>query len=470
MADAVPVITPGGGDELRFQEERVVAFLKTLEVMAAGDIEQRLPISPEHDVLDAIAYAINVLVGELAWNNARAKAAQEAQAEELRAAVAAAERASAAKSIFLGNMSHEIKTPVAAMLGFADLLGGDLPEMARADLVRRLRINGEAVISILSDLLDLARLDANKIEVTPEQVSLIDVVSEVLASVEVQTRAKRLDVRVDFPIDALGTLRTDRFRLRQILVNLVANAVKFTSAGGIRVAAAVTRAADGDRWVVDITDTGIGIAPERHPFVFEPFEQGDPSIARTYGGVGLGLALSRRLAEQLGGSLLLLASVPGEGTTFRLTVKSLAAAPETRIPTAGRSPLPPAAALAGFHILLAEDHPDMRMAVRMLLEQSGASVETACDGREAVAKASASAFDVVLMDLRMPHMSGLEATRTLRAQGVATPIVALTADPAMMHRAEAIDSGCDECLSKPFLPRDLVAAIRFLRERKESAV
>jgi signal transduction histidine kinase len=464
MADPIPAVKPPAA-ELRFDADRVKALLETLEVMAAGHLEERLAISPLHDTLDAIAHGINVLVGELRWAGARAKEVQEEKAAELRAAAAAAERANNAKSIFLSNMSHELRTPIAAMLGFADLLESELSPPARADLVRRLRANGQAVLSVLGDLLDLARLDANKIDLTLESVSLHDIVGEVVASVEIEARGKGLELRSDLPVGTAGTLRTDRYRLRQILVNLMANAVKFTSRGGVVVSARVVRSEDGDDWVLDVSDTGIGIAPERHPYVFELFEQADSSIARTYGGVGLGLALSRRLAAQLGGTLILLRSIPGEGTTFRLTVRSQPAPAETPV-TATAAPDRSPCAITGLRVLVAEDHPDMQVAVRMLLEQEGASVAVVRDGREAVTRALADSFDVVLMDLRMPHMDGLEATRVLRAEGYAAPIVALTADPAMLNRVEAIERGCNECLSKPFLSRDLVATIRRLHDRR----
>jgi signal transduction histidine kinase/ActR/RegA family two-component response regulator len=465
MADSAPPVTPRT-EELGFERDRVAALLKTLEIMAAGHVDMRLPISTRHDALDAIAHGINVLVGELAWAGARAKEAQDETAAVLRAAVADAERANAAKSVFLSNITHEIRTPIAAMLGFADLLESDLSPEARADLVRRLRANGKAVLSVLGNLLDLARLDAHKIELIAEEVSVVDVVCEVLASVEIEANAKGLGVRAEFPRGAASTMRSDPYRLRQILVNLLANALKFTSTGGIFVSVHLIPATDGDQWAIDVADTGIGIASERHQHVFELFEQADPSIGRNYGGVGLGLALSRRMAEHLGGSLVLLRSVPGEGTTFRLTLKSLPLTVDPRSQAKTLPSLQETNAIDGLRVLLAEDHADIRLAVQMLLEQAGASVELADDGREAVTKALADTFDVVLMDLRMPHLNGLDAARLLRAQGSNVPIVALTADPAMVHRAAAIDGGCDECLSKPFLARDLVASIRALHDRR----
>jgi CheY-like chemotaxis protein len=237
----------------------------------------------------------------------------------------------------------------------------------------------------------------------------------------------------------------------------LANAVKFTEAGGIDVSLRVSFGADGEQWTIDITDTGIGIAPEHHANLFEPFGQADASITRTYGGSGLGLALSQRLAELLGGNLVLLRSAPGKGTAFRLTLKPLRAQTQKReLDPAGDGD----GDLDGLRILLAEDHRDLHLALRKFLEQAGATVESAYDGREAVAIAALAPFDLVLMDLKMPHLDGFEATRALRSQGCAVPIIALTADLASVFRDAALDAGCDACLSKPFTLDALNGSIR----------
>ena len=430
-------------------DHRVAELLRIVELMAAGDTNQRLVISDKHDELDAIAHGINVLVGELGWATARIIEAQEERA-------AAAERASAAKNMFFRNLSHEIRTPIAAMLGFADLLSSaDPAEPLRVDLIKRLQANGLAVLSLLDDVLDLARLDANKVVLRPESVCVVDLVREVLASLQVDSRAKGLLMRVEAADEALGSIRTDRDRLRQILVNLATNAVKFTETGSITASLGANA---GEQWTIDLTDTGIGITQDQRAHLFEPFEQANASIAQAYGGSGLGLALSRKLAEQLGGTLLLLHSAPGEGSTFRLTLKPLKEAePEPAPPAADEKTV---SGIEGLRVLLAEDHRDLHAALRGLLENAGATVESVHDGREAVERVQSGVFDVVLMDLRMPNMDGLQATRALRNQGYDLPIIALTADPATLRRAEALQAGCDACLSKPFKPDDLISAIR----------
>ena len=439
---------------VEFSSDRVAEFLEVLEQMAAGNTSLRLPISPGHDELDALAHAVNVLIGELEFATARAVEAHQERA-------ASAERANASKNTFLRNMSHEVRTPIAAMLGFAHLLSSDdLAPGARREYLRRLRTNGQAVLSLLDDLLDLARLDAHKIALDPASVSVLDLAREVLASLEVESRAKGLEMQVVASDLGPGTIWTDRYRLRQILVNLVANAVKFTPAGRIVIALNATRDAEDEQWTIDITDTGIGIAADRYEQLFEPFEQVDASVASAYGGHGLGLSLSRRLAEQLGGSLTLLRSAPGEGTAFRLVLKPLPRPREAGSVQEGRTFGREALALDGLRILLAEDHRDLHMALRGLLEEGGAVVESAYTGQEAVDTAVSGTFDVILMDLRMPRLDGLQATRALRSRGCGITIIALTADPATVRRAEALGAGCDGCLSKPFELEELATAIK----------
>jgi signal transduction histidine kinase len=442
---------------VEFDGDRFAEFLRVLELMAAGDTQRRLEISSSHDELDAVAHGINVLVGELGWATARMLEAQEERA-------VSAEQANDAKNVFLRNMSHEIRTPITAMLGFANLLdSAGLAGPNGSELLARLQANGLAVLSLLDDLLDLAKLDAQKIVLNPEAVSVFELVREVFVSLEIDSRAKGLEMRVEATDSALGFIQTDRYRLRQILVNVVANAVKFTSAGSIVVSLRTSPDPEGERWSIDIADTGIGIAADRHPHMFEPFEQGGDAIRRVYGGNGLGLALSRRLAERLGGALELLHSAPGQGTAFRLILRPLQTVPKLESLPADVTSVPAAPsidAIEGWRILLAEDHHDLNFALRTMLAREGATVESVYDGREAVAKAMSATFDVVLMDLRMPHMDGLEATRTLRRQGSLVPIIGLTADPDALNRAEALEAGCVACLSKPFKLEDLTATIQ----------
>ncbi len=415
--------------------------------MAAGDESVMLPLSPARDELDAIAHGINVLADELRWANARANEA---------------------KNVFLRTASHEIRTPIASILGIADLLSGDhVTDADRADLVARLRANCQALLSLVANVLDLSRIEADKIALTYEPVSPLELVQEVVRSLEQDARAKGVAVRIEFEMSSSMTISTDRLRLRQILVNVIANAVKFTPHGEIRISLGIHRLADGERLTVDVTDTGIGIAPHQIPALFEPFGQAD-TIARVHGGTGLGLALSRRLAEQLGGSLVLVSSEVGRGTTFRIAVGAPAAgvADANRASSRESSRAPDRArVLAGLRVLLAEDHPDLRLAIGRALGIEGARLEYAANGHDAIAMAGQSKFDVVVMDLLMPALNGLDATRELRAVGNHVPVIAISADATPGARTAAIDAGCNAFLCKPFDAGDLVAAIRFQTTR-----
>jgi len=424
---------------------RVSALLQRLERMAAGDENVMIPLSPSRDELDAIAHGINVLADELRWANARA---------------------SEAKNAFLRTASHEIRTPIASILGIADLLDrDDIGDAGRADLLVRLRANCQSLLALVANVLDLSRIEADKIVLTYEPVSPLQLVQEVVRSLEQDARAKGVAVRIDFEMGSSPTISTDRLRLRQILVNVIGNAVKFTPSGEVRASLAAHRAADGERLTIDVADTGIGIAPHQVARLFEPFGQAD-AVARVHGGTGLGLALSRRLAEQLGGSLELVSSEVGRGSTFRLMLPARGAVAADGNRTAALDPPRRGsidAALVGMQILLAEDHPDLRMAIGRALGLEGASISFATNGHEAVAIAGNTTFDVIVMDLLMPAMNGLDATRAIRTAGSRVPVIAVSADATPGARTAAIDAGCNAFLCKPFDSGDLIAAIRFLR-------
>jgi CheY-like chemotaxis protein len=422
--------------------------------MAAGDESEMIPLSSSRDELDAIAYGINVLADELRWATARA---------------------SEAKNAFLRTASHEIRTPIASILGIVDLLDRDpVSDTDRADLLARLRANCRALLSLVTNVLDLSRIEADKIAFTFEAVSPLELVQEVVQSLEQDARAKGVAVRIQFEMGSSMAISTDRLRLRQILVNVIANAVKFTPPpqGEIRISMGIHPVAGRDRLTVDVADTGVGIAPDQIPRLFEPFGQAD-AVARAHGGTGLGLALSRRLAEQLGGSLVLVSSEVGRGTTFRIAIDAhdsgAADSHPTSSPDSDRASagLP---ALIGLQILLAEDNADLQLAIGRALALEGAALYLAVNGREAIEMAERSKFDIIIMDLLMPVMSGLEATRALRAAGSRVPIIAISADATARARTATVDAGCNAFLCKPFDSGDLVAAIRFLHPRAESLV
>jgi two-component system, sensor histidine kinase len=448
-----------------FDPGRFAALLERLEQMAAGDETQMIPLSPSRDELDAIAHGINVLADELRWANARRAEAEAQTAAELTRSKERAERASEAKTVFLRTASHEIRTPIASIIGITDLLARErVSDADRVDLVARLRANCQALLSLVANVLDLSRIEADKISLTYEPVSPLDLVQEVVRSLEQDARAKGVAVRIQFEMGSSTTISTDRLRLRQILVNVLANAVKFTPRGEIRISLGVNNGGEGERLTIDVADTGIGIAPNQIPALFEPFGQAD-TVARVHGGTGLGLALSRRLAEQLGGSLVLVSSELGRGTTFRITIAARAArvADDNGAPPGDSTRPPPRVrVLAGLQILLAEDHPDLRLAIGRALALEGAKLEYAANGHEGITMAERGKFDVIVMDLLMPLVNGLDATRALRAAGNRVPVIAISADATPGARTAAIDAGCNAFLCKPFDSGDLIAAIRFL--------
>jgi signal transduction histidine kinase/CheY-like chemotaxis protein len=358
------------------------------------------------------------------------------------------ERASEAKSEFLAHMSHEIRTPMTAILGFAEMLEEDRLSPEQLEHLATIRRNGEHLIAVINDILDLSRVEAGRLELEmgPTRPDLI--VREVAALMEPRAAERGLELRVDVAPSARGTIRSDATRLRQVLINLAANAVKFTESGSVRLAVR----ADSDRTLrFDVADTGPGIPPEKIGEIFRPFTQVDASMSRRYGGTGLGLAISSRLAEALGGELLVESQV-GRGSVFSLRVRAEAIpSPSSETPTlAGvRS----ATVLRG-RVLIAEDGPDNRRLLAHLLERWGLEVEIAENGREALERvasceARGEPIGLVLMDMQMPEIDGYEAARSLRARGFQAPIVALTAHAMEGSRDACLAAGCDHFLTKP---------------------
>lgn len=426
--------------------ERMATLLRALGRIAGGDLDSRIPISDKHDELDAIAHAINVLVGEL-----------QIVAEGLRRAKEEAEAASMAKTVFLRNVSHEIRTPLTVVLGTADLIASQsLPKARVEQLHERIVANGRALVTILDDLLDLAKVEAQRIDFEMGSVRVAQVASEVTTSFETVAARKKIALVFDANDARDACVVADEKRLRQILMNIVGNAVKFTDRG--QVAVSLARAPDGTQVFVDIADTGIGMTAAQARDVFEPFAQADPTIARRYGGSGLGLAISKRLAQGMGGTLEVAATAPGVGTTFRLALPATTAEPVIPM-IAPSTEMQDRSPLRGLRILVVEDHPDVRATTVELLGRAGATICAAADGLDAVEAVGRAAFDAILMDVRMPRLDGIEATRRLRASGHTMPIIAVTADAVPEQRVECMSAGCNGYLSKPLDLQQLVALL-----------
>ncbi|MCC5824451.1 MAG: response regulator [Phycisphaerales bacterium] len=393
---------------------------------------------------------------------------------ELRLAKEQAEAASRAKSEFLANMSHEIRTPMTAILGYADLAIEERDDpAARARHLGVIKRSGEHLLCIINDILDLSKLDAGEMSAARDEVCPEQLCRGVVDMLRVQADSKGLDLRFEYDGAAPGAVISDAIRLRQILLNLVGNAVKFTDKGSVTVRLsydAHTAAA-----IVRVEDTGVGIKGHDLEQIFMPFHQADSSATRRHGGTGLGLAIARRFARLLGGDIAV-ESRPGHGSVFTLTFHAEAPAarpePGETLEAAAR----PAGAwgsggraLEGRRILLAEDGPDNRRLISFLLGKAGAEVLAAEHGRaavELVLGAGGVAPELILMDMQMPEMDGYAATRALRGAGVRTPVIALTAHAMQGDRERCLEAGCDEYLTKPINRDELIAAcVRFLGVR-----
>ncbi len=386
-----------------------------------------------------------------------------------------AQSATRAKSEFLANMSHEIRTPMTAILGFAEVLLGepDFDDAPRESIeaIHTIQRNGKYLLELINDILDLSKIEAGKLDVEPAVCSPIEVLDDVLTLMRVRAEAKNLPLTLEFASGVPELIHCDPLRLKQILINLVGNAIKFTEVGGVcMVACTVHQLGKPTLLQIDVTDTGIGLTEEQVWNVFRPFCQADSSTARKYGGTGLGLTISKRLAEMLGGDVIL-RSEPGKGSTFSVTVETgdlegvkLLTAPEQA--TARAKPAPTASAASSVRldgrILLAEDGPDNQRLISFVLKKAGAEVDVADNGQIACDKALAACeqgepFDLILMDMQMPVMDGYEATSRLRAAGYTGPILALTAYAMTGDDTKCRDAGCDGYLTKPvdravFLP------------------
>ncbi len=391
--------------------------------------------------------------------------------QQLHAASREAQAASQAKSEFLANMSHEIRTPMTAILGFSEqLLDEDLSDQERRAAVDTISRNGNHLLVIINDILDLSKIEAGRMTVEQRTCWLRELIGEVAATFQGRAAAKGLAFHVEYDGLVPETIRSDSIRLRQILINLLGNAVKFTERGEVCVRVRLDRGPPSCL-LVEVADTGIGMTPEETARAAEPFSQADTSTARRFGGTGLGLAISSRLARLLGGELTIVRSDPGQGTTFRLCVPTgdLSGVAmfdhfeEPRSPAPPLAPLPPDR-LQG-RILLAEDGVDNQRLLSHLLRKAGADVVVAEHGAAAVARvAEAEAvgrpFGLVFMDMQMPVIDGYQATRALREAGFTAPIVAITAHAMAGDREKCLAAGCDDYLAKPVDRRTLLALAR----------
>ncbi len=390
---------------------------------------------------------------------------------ELETARNAAEEANRAKTAFLANISHEIRTPMTAILGYAEnLQDAEISVGERREAADAILRNGQHLLTILNDVLDITKIEAGRMTVERIPCSPLAIANQVVDLLRARAQSRGLSLSMEALEPIPGTILCDPTRLRQILMNLVGNAIKFTHSGSVRIVASFhEHPSDGPRLTFDVVDTGIGMTPEQADAAFEPFQQGDLTTTRVYGGTGLGLHISRRLAMMLGGDVYVVESAPNRGTRMRVTILAVAIEPSGPVPdastcagsAAASTPAPPAPPLRDRRVLLAEDGADNQRLIATILARAGARVELAANGRVAVeraleAGARGDPFDIILMDMQMPEMDGYAATRLLRKEGYAGAIVALTAHAMAGDREKCVEAGCDDYATKPIDRADLI--------------
>ena len=396
-----------------------------------------------------------LILGSLFKKLNRQKDLLKAQAEKLGEARDKALKASTTKGSFLANMSHEIRTPLTAIIGFSEaILSSNQSMEERISAINTINQSGKHLLHIINEILDLSKIEAEKLEVELIQVPIKQLLEEIEPLVDMQASEKGLEFRINYNFPLPETITTDPTRLKQVLFNLTSNAIKFTENGHIHIG--ITCEPEKQLMSFEVVDTGIGITKEQSQHIFNPFTQADSSTTRKYGGTGLGLTLSKQLSGMLGGDLSLQSDI-GVGSRFTLTVGTGPLDDVTWLheidDTSGNSiitaPQPiPTNTISGS-VLIAEDNEVNQQLLDMYISKTGANVTIAADGQQAVELASATAFDLIFMDMQMPVMNGIEATETLRKRGYTGTIVALTANTTPEDRARCLQAGCNDYLTKP---------------------
>ncbi|MCC2679152.1 MAG: hypothetical protein K0R29_1728 [Pseudobdellovibrio sp.] len=376
----------------------------------------------------------------------------------------AAECANRAKSEFLANMSHEIRTPLGAVLGFADLIASsDVTEQERQTFVSAVHRNGELLTNIISDILDLSKVEVGKLHVECKDTPLNDILSDVMTLMGRKANEKGISLKLTFDGVIPKVICTDALRLRQVLLNIVGNSIKFTQKGSVELNIKLCESGQNPVLSFAVKDTGKGISKEEAARLFNPFSQADGSIVRKFGGTGLGLVLSRHLSRLLGGDLVLTESEPEKGSTFTVSIDPGKVAfeenSESLVSERKASVSVTTIRLDGHKILIVDDSVDNQLFISKVLKIAGAEVDIADNGQMAIDRMMKKKYSICLMDIQMPVMDGYEAAGEMRKLGCQFPIVALTAHAFKDVRQHCIQSGFNDYLSKPINRNDLIERI-----------
>jgi signal transduction histidine kinase/CheY-like chemotaxis protein len=460
----MPVITALLGTARMSVGFSIAGVLLSLGVLASEHLVQITPAYPVPGWMLVLTHAM--LIGVTGAYSVAARLTNDAHVQRLQAAYADAEaaRASAdaasrAKSEFLAVMSHEIRTPLNGVIGLNSLLlSMPLDEKAKhyAELGHQ---SGEALLALINDFLDFSKIEAGRMQLVPVAFDPLRVIDDAVATVRETARLKGLALNLE--VDAPPALKGDPVRLRQILVNLVGNAVKFTDKGSVTLRCRVQDNGKSVQLRFEVIDTGIGIEENLINELFQPFSQGDPWTMRRFGGTGLGLAICRALCELMGGTISL-ESRAGEGSRFRVVLPFTRCSPSEISAMAPRTTTAPTVALRG-KVLVAEDNRVNQVVATEMLNRLGYAADIVTDGRAAVAAVLANGYDLVLMDCDMPDVDGFAASREIRVregEGKHTPIVAMTASAMTGDRDRCLAAGMDDYLPKPMRIADLDAMLR----------